>query len=163
MKSLLTLVLLCLLCGCSTNEKHYIIDGAVYGGGKFEGETIYLVPFQNASSERIDSAVVHNGCFRFEGVADSSEIYILRMRPMMRLFIQELLVVREPGHIRTILNKISSASGTPLNDSFQVWKNYKVSTDSILSSWSRYMKKPMLDSLEYNKTPRRFSQNMKTF
>lgn len=134
--------------GCTSENNRYVIEGVLFGGGKFEGERIYLVPFDNGSAARIDSAVVHDGFFRFEGQTDSSEVFILRMRPMMRLFIEELLIVREPGHIHTVLNRSSSVAGTPLNDSLHRWKLYKAHNDSILSSWHRRMRTHNTDSVE---------------
>ena len=81
-KIFISLLALVSLVSCH-EDKSYIIEGALYGGGKFEGETIYLVPFENPGN-RIDSAFVHEGRFRFEGTVETEEICRVRMRPMMR-------------------------------------------------------------------------------
>lgn len=126
---LLYISILAVFVSCS-NDKSYVIEGALYGGSSFEGETIYMAPYGSVSSDNIDSCIIRNGRFRFEGVADESEVCIIRMRPMMRLFIEQLVLVREPGHVSVILSKRSSARGTALNDSLQAWKELKAKSDS---------------------------------
>lgn len=39
-----------------------------------------------------------------------------------RMGVQQLLIVGEPGHIQVTIDSISSARGTPQNDSLQAWK-----------------------------------------
>lgn len=146
-KILLSLLLVLALYSCN-KDNSYVIEGALYGGGKFEGETIYLVPFEKSSSSKIDSAIIHEGRFRFEGIAEKDEICVLRMRPMMRLFIQELIIVKEPGHVRTILSKRSSVQGTPQNDSLQSWNNYKSVVDSALFVINKQLKKATGDEYD---------------
>lgn len=92
----------------------------------FDGEKIYLVPLNNASVGRVDSTVIKNGQFSFQGKVDSAEIYILRGRPLLRLSLQELLVVKEPGVINVRLSENSFAGGTALNDTLQNWKENKI-------------------------------------
>lgn len=139
-KLFLALVAMLVLVACNKTD-NYIIEGALYGGGHFEGEMIYLVPFENGNTSRIDSAIVHEGRFRFEGKVDKEEMCILRMRPMMRLFVKELLVVKEPGHVRTTLSKVSTAHGTPQNDSLENWRIYKAGLDSILLNITKQTKR----------------------
>lgn len=130
-KTLLSLVAAMALCSCQA-DKSYSIEGAIYGGRNFDDQTIYLVPFSGSTAGRIDSAKVRDGCFRFDGTAEAGGIFIVRMRPMMRLFIEELILIREPGNIRAMLSEHSSASGTPLNDSLQSWREYKQTIDTQL-------------------------------
>lgn len=141
MKRLVLILLTVVAMSSCSDDNKYIIDGALYGGTSFEGETIYLVPFVNATEENVDSATIHNGRFRFEGSIEGNEVCILRMRPMMKLFIKELIFVKEPGHISTLLSKTSSAKGTPLNDSLQAWNQYKFGIDSISVSINKAMKR----------------------
>ena len=54
---------------------------------------------------------------------------VLRMRILLRLKFQELLVVTEPGVTSVRIDSISSASGTPQNDALQHWKDWKQKTD----------------------------------
>ena len=53
---------------------------------------------------------------------------VLRMRILLRLKFQELLVVTEPGVTSVRIDSISSASGTPQNDALQHWKDRKQKT-----------------------------------
>ncbi len=54
---------------------------------------------------------------------------VLRMRILLRLKFQELLVVTEPGVTSVRIDSISSASGTPQNEALQQWKERKQKTD----------------------------------
>ncbi|MCI5982123.1 MAG: DUF4369 domain-containing protein [Marinilabiliaceae bacterium] len=128
------------LSGC-VHDDSYVIEGTLYGGRNFEDQTIYLVPFAGASADNIDSAIVHDSHFRFSGIATKDDICIIRMRPMMRLFIEELIIVREPGHIYTRLSQTSEAAGTPLNDSLQAWRNFKLHQDSLVKVLKKEVKR----------------------
>lgn len=97
----------------------------------YDGEKIYLVPIENAIKERVDSAVIQNGKFSFEGQILTPEIYVIRAKPVLRYNLEELLVVREPGTLTVRLDKSSSVSGTPLNDSLQYWKERKMRFDFV--------------------------------
>ena len=97
----------------------------------YDGEKIYLVPIENAIKERVDSAVIQNGKFSFEGQILTPEIYVIRAKPVLRYNLEELLVVREPGVLTVRLDKSSSVSGTPLNDSLQYWKERKMRFDFV--------------------------------
>lgn len=143
--SLLGVVLMVASC---TKDDSYVIEGTLYGGKNFEDQIIYLVPFAGATPDNIDSAVIHDGRFRFDGNATEDGVYIIRMRPMMRLFIDELIVIKEPGRIHTTLSQHSSAKGTPQNDSLQSWREYKASVDSAMLDVRRQMKKATGDELE---------------
>jgi hypothetical protein len=112
------------------NEKRFSIAGCL-PGGIYNGESIYLVPIENVSKERVDSSVVDNGFFRFEGEAIHPEIYVIRARPLLRLNLEELLVVKEPGNLTVQLDKSSSVHGTALNDSLQIWKERKMRYDFV--------------------------------
>ena len=140
MKKCIVLVLVIMSLVSCSKDKTYIVEGVLYGGGKFEGEWIYLEPFVGTSGTR-DSAIVHDGRFRFDGEVEEDEVCILRMRPMMRLFIQELIFIKEPGHVRTLLSKASSVKGTPQNDSLQNWNVYKAKVDEQFQHLSKKMKK----------------------
>lgn len=124
------LVGLSLLAGCS-ETKLCRIEGEI-PGTVYEGEQIYLVPLQGATQETVDSAFVVNGQFRFEKQNEQAQMYILRTRPQLRLEVQELLVVIEPGELKVRLDSMSVARGTPLNKSLQQWKEQKQEWDATL-------------------------------
>ncbi len=156
MKNLIILLTsIFLLISCSDKEK-YTIDGAVYAGGNFEGEMVYLVPFfRSTSDSRIDSATIQNSRFHFEGEVSGSEVYEIRFRPMMELFLDKLVVIKEPGSVWVILNRPSTAQGTPLNDSLQTWRIYQTKVNQNIQQLNRMLKrapagttKPIQDEID---------------
>ncbi|MDX8338053.1 DUF4369 domain-containing protein [Draconibacterium sp. IB214405] len=113
---------------CNTNQK-FEINGQV-SDKNLDGEWVYLVPMVNAPVERVDSTQLKNGSFTFKGKVAEPEIYIIRMRPFLRLSHQELLVVKEPGTLQVYLGANSKVAGTALNDSLQTWKVQKEIIDN---------------------------------
>ena len=83
---------------------------------------MYLTPMENARG-RIDSVKISNASFTFTGSGE--EMRVLRLRPILRLKIQELLVVTEPGQITVKADSIGSATGTPQNNALQEWKEMR--------------------------------------
>lgn len=114
------------LFACQPNVPEYHIEGSL-PSARYDGEWIYLVPMENASQENIDSTRIVDARFSFRGTKE--EMKVLRMRVPLRLKLQELLVVTEPGVTSVRIDSISSASGTPQNDALQQWKEHKQRTD----------------------------------
>lgn len=121
-------LLCCLFFSCQTEQKSYTITGTV-SGNEYENEVVYLVPLEGATAENVDSTYIKDGQFRFTGRIDTSSIHIIRTRPIVRLKLQELLVVLEPGEIQTKLESASRTGGTVLNNALQEWKEKKTSFD----------------------------------
>lgn len=117
-----------LMLSCSSVENNYVIEGQLTDKS-YDGEYMYLVPIEGATAETVDSVLIKDGAFRFEGDASESAIHILRTRPLLRLELQELLVVTEPGQIDVVIDSISVAKGTPQNDALQKWKERKKNAD----------------------------------
>jgi hypothetical protein len=111
-------ILLILLAGCGKSSSEYMIEGRLPSSA-YDGEWIYLAPAGNLPG-RIDSARIINCVFIFKGKIE--ELKIVRMRPVLRLKFQELLVVTEPGKICVKIDSIGVVSGTPQNDALQTWK-----------------------------------------
>ena len=59
---------------------------------------------------------------------------------MLRINLQELLVVKEPGEIAVKIGSKSSAGGTALNDSIQQWKEKKAVADFLYEDLSHQYK-----------------------
>jgi len=132
MRSLLFSIVLIIVYGCQA-DKSFTIKGEV-PNPSFNGEYIYLIPF-NYSKDKVDSAIIINTSFTFNGITDSVGIYVLRaQKPLSRFDLQDLLVVNEPGVINVKLNENSSANGTALNDSLQHWKDSKTLIDSYIAN-----------------------------
>nr|WP_321353581.1 DUF4369 domain-containing protein [uncultured Draconibacterium sp.] len=123
------LVLATLFFTACKNNPNFEISGQV-PDKTLDGEWLYLVPMVNAPVERVDSTQLTNGHFSFKGDVKTPEIFIIRARPLIRLSLQELLVVKEPGTIHAILGKNSQVTGTALNDSLQSWKIQKEIIDN---------------------------------
>lgn len=123
MKKKWTVLLLCIGCllgtNCGGSGQDYLIEGTL-PSVQYDGEWMYLVPMENAPG-RVDSVKISNASFSFSGQGE--EMRVLRMRPQLRLRIQELLVVTEPGAIRVTADSIGSVTGTPQNDALQAWKS----------------------------------------
>ena len=127
MRNLLIISLLALgslaLTGCSKTASESIctIHGTVPDPSK-EGKKIFLIPmFGKQDAEHVDSTVIKDGKFLFR--SDSAEMKIIRLDYHYRDNVQELLVVTEPGELRVTIGPDSRCSGTPQNDSLQVWKD----------------------------------------
>lgn len=115
-------LLFCISCllwaGCGNPRQNYMIEGTL-PSGKYDGEWIYLVPMENAPG-RVDSVKIANASFSFSGQGE--EMRVLRLRHLLRIYIQELLVVTEPGTIQVKADSLGSVTGTPQNDALQEWK-----------------------------------------
>ena len=131
------LLLLFFICFPACSENYSFIEGQL-PNASYDNEWIYLVPFEGASKKTVDSTLIRKAGFRFKLKPEKqNQIYILRVRPVLRLELQEILVVSEPGTVHVSLDLRSSASGTPLNETLQEWKEKKHSSDSILYSLRR--------------------------
>lgn len=91
--------------------------------GAWDGKRIFLVPMEGLrDAAHVDSVVIKDGQFEF--TADTVEMKIVRLDYHFRKGAQDLLVVTEPGDLKVFIGSNSVASGTPQNDSMQVWKDY---------------------------------------
>ncbi|MCC8094255.1 MAG: DUF4369 domain-containing protein [Tannerellaceae bacterium] len=123
MNKIIILFIIVLLGSCNRNSL-LVIQGSV-PSNKYDGAVIYLVPFENPSKETVDSTYIENGSFTFSAPVNSPEIRVLRMRSLLRFYMQGLLLVAEPGKLLVHMDSISSASGTKQNDLLQQWKEKK--------------------------------------
>ena len=93
---------------------------------QYDNEIVYWVPFKGASSETVDSTLIRKNRFRIVISAHNlNKIGVIRVKPHLRLALQEILVYTEVGTVQVKLDSISSASGTPLNEVLQNWKDKK--------------------------------------
>ena len=69
----------------------------------------------------MDSVVIKDGTFEF--AVDTVEMKVIRVDYHYRDGVQDLLVVSEPGDVEVTIGANSITSGTPQNDSLQVWKD----------------------------------------
>lgn len=139
MQRLLYLFSFLLMVSCAQMDKSYVIEGKL-SGTTYDGEFVFLVPIDGATAETVDSVQIQNGSFRFEGDASDIVIRILRTRPLLRLELQELLVVTEPGIIDVVLDSVSVARGTPQNEALQKWKERKRTADFAFGSLNQQIR-----------------------
>nr|WP_321406287.1 DUF4369 domain-containing protein [uncultured Carboxylicivirga sp.] len=131
---------------CKPNNDSYQINGKL-PSNDFDGEYVYLVPFENATQAKVDSTLILEGKFVFRGSTDHPEVCILRTRPLLRLKLEEILIIKEPGILNVTLASTSYAKGTVSNDSLQKWKEFKTNFDSIFRQ-ALMQYKSSSDSLE---------------
>lgn len=118
-------------CFCA-DQRTYEIKGTL-PDDIYNGEYVFLLPLDGVMPRIIDSVQVENKSFVFTGKADSAQVKIIRLRPQLRLDIQELLVVQEPGEkIWVKLDSLSSSGGTRQNESLQAWKEAKMKADQTM-------------------------------
>ena len=109
------------LAACS-NDPAYKISGTVEGIA--DGETIYLQKTANRKFINLDSTVVTNGTFTFNGRQDTAVVRYICINPTEgREGISETFFL-ENGNINVVLGtEKSSAKGTTHNDIFQAYKD----------------------------------------
>ncbi len=117
-----------LLAACNMANKQYYIEGVT----QFDGAKAYLYDYANKSA--MDSVIVTNGMFTFEGVVDTpylalivieGERFPFFVEPADTLFVN--MIENEP------------VKGSPLNDAFNeynegnnvLFENYRIFVDSV--------------------------------
>jgi len=119
--------LIMFIAACTNNS--VVIHGTL-PNEQYHNEPVYWVPFEGATSETVDSAIIVKDAFRITvSKHNLNKMGIVRVRPQLRLTLQELLVYTEFGAIHVKLDSLSSAKGTPLNDVLQNWKEIKSTHD----------------------------------
>lgn len=128
-----------LLITTSCNHKEtFTIEGKV-PDETFRGSKIYLVALDGPVSKNVDSTIIVDGNFRFESVADSFCVKILRIPFRYPNIIEDLVVVTEPGTLNVVMSDNSHGEGTHLNNILQEWKGEKHVFDSV--QWKLYSRK----------------------
>lgn len=102
-------------CSTDTNRSSYQILGEALF--ELEGDTVYLQTVdQTMQFVNIDSTVIHDGKFAFQGKAEMPIMGAIQY-PQFNDNNRPLPIVLEGGNILAIINNDLSVSGTPLNDS----------------------------------------------
>ena len=112
-------VLMAVGCGGKSSSGCHIV-GTV-DNPELNGKRIFLVPLTDSRMEVVDSIEIKDG--KFEFTRDTVMMAKVVVDYHYRMNVQPLLVVCEPGEVNVSIGAISSASGTPLNDSLQHWKD----------------------------------------
>jgi len=129
LRSTLLFIVILFLGSCHHSD-NYFIKGKL-PSEKYSGQYMFIVPLNNPTPDRVDSAMIEGDSFALKGYLPTPEIFIMRTAPRYRLDLQELLVVLEAGNINVYMGAPSWSKGTSLNDSIQKWKSFKMNYDSI--------------------------------
>jgi hypothetical protein len=142
-------VILLLTTACTS--RHTVIEGTL-PNENYHDEWVYWVPYKDASSKTVDSARINKDVFKIT-IADNNrnKMGFVRLRPLLRFEIQEVIVYTEVGTTRLQLDSISSASGTPLNDVLQNWKDNKQKYDREIAALYRKLHNDDTTEEEINK------------
>ena len=122
---------------CKHNDGKCYIEGTVVGE-QYEGKRIFVVPINGPkTAEYVDSMEITNGKFHFtkDYTKDTMQMYQILLDYHYRMGVQPLLIVGEPGHLQVTIDSISSAGGTPQNDSLQAWKEV---TEKYIQDYATY-------------------------
>jgi len=102
-----------------------IIEGTL-PSNKYDKQMVYWVPFEGEHPRPVDSVLIQGNTFHLViSPHNRNKMGIVRLGFLQRLGLQDLLVFTDPGTVQVKLDSISSATGTPLNDVMQKWKDRK--------------------------------------
>jgi hypothetical protein len=133
MKKILLSFAVVLLLSCAGKPlPRYTVSGSV-PSTRYDGNSVYLVPAVGDNPSNVDSAVIRDGKFSFEG--DTERVSIVRVKPSLRLALQDLLVVTEKGVTTVRLDSSSSSGGTKQNEWLQQWKDVVMQSNRDAASY----------------------------
>lgn len=105
---------------CNGSKPGYVITGTVEGGA--DGDTVYLQEVSGRQINNLDTAIITNGTFTFEGVQDSTVTRYVAAGKGNDVLRMDFFL--ENGKINMALTKNNdSATGTPNNDAYQEIRN----------------------------------------
>lgn len=109
---------------CADNSQYLIVNGTI--DPSFDGYNVYFRPQPFPTGDIVDSCKVANGKFSFRLDADSLYVGDLVLSYSSPRRVEPILMAVEPGTLTVHLDSDSQASGTPINDSLAVWKQFIV-------------------------------------
>ena len=149
-----------LFAACNSGNKGYIVTGTVEGAA--DGDTVFLQTVQGRQLVKLDSAVIANGTFTFEGTQDTAtNRYITysnvenESNMMMDFFLENGKI-----NIQLTSGKNDSATGTASNDAYQVIRTqlaglneqmmaiYNSMSDTTLTDKQREAKSKEMETLQ---------------
>lgn len=116
------LFLAVMLLGCRAPHdpaEEYRIHGTAWVN-ELEGAEVSLCPLGTEKKDPIGSTIIKNGTFEFKGYKHF--VGEIRVKPLARVHIPNVLIVTEPGDIYVGLGPESKVSGTAGNDTLQAWQ-----------------------------------------
>ena len=105
---------------CGGNKPGYVITGTVEGAA--DGDTVFLQEVVGRQLSKLDTAIIKNGTFTFEGVQDSAVNRYVTSGTGNEAMLMDFFL--ENGKINIALTKNNdSATGTANNDAYQEIRN----------------------------------------
>lgn len=105
--------------GACSNGQSYKIKGSVDGAA--DGDTVLIQEVANRALVPIDTAVIVNGEFVFEGKQDSAVVRYITYMNNDKQYMTDFFL--ENGNLNAKLGENSSVNGTTNNDAYQEFKN----------------------------------------
>lgn len=136
---------------CNGNKPGYVVTGTAEGAAN--GDTVFLQEIVGRQLSKLDTAIIANGSFTFEGVQDSAVNRYVTSGSGENALLMDFFL--ENGKINIALTKDNdSATGTPNNDAYQQIRN-KINTLNQKA-------KPLYESMgDSNLTEEQKEANMK--
>ena len=152
MKKLLFLFFV--ICFAACTNQSTVIEGTL-PSGKYDKQVVYWVPMEGEHPKPVDSTYIDNNTFRLViSPHNRGKMGIVRVNYQVRFGLQDILVFTEPGTVQVKLDSISSATGTPLNDALQSWKDRKMMYDE--EAYALKKKYDMVDANDEDKIKEEF-------
>ena len=105
--------------GACSNGQNYKIKGSVDGAA--DGDTVLIQEVANRALVPVDTAVIVNGEFVFEGKQDSAVARYITYMNAGKQYMTDFFL--ENGNMNVKLGENSTVNGTPNNDAYQEFKN----------------------------------------
>lgn len=99
-------------------NKTYKVTGNV-ADASYEGKNVYVQEMTDTEMITVDTAIVKDGAFTFEGRADSTVLRFIALdETVSSTNPSRVLLVLEPGKIEVKFDSLVTVSGTKLNDDY---------------------------------------------
>lgn len=143
---------------CNGNKPGYVVTGTVEGAT--DGDTVFLTNRVNRQFVNVDTAIIANGTFTFEGVQDSAVNRYVTSGKGENVKMTDFFLENGKIHIELTANKHSTIGGTSNNDAYQEFKAqrdainereqaiYDSMSDSTLTEEQKTAKTKEMDELE---------------
>lgn len=135
------------------NSKTYKITGTVTDPA-YEGKNVYVQEMTANEMIPVDTAVITNGTFKFEGLADSTVLRFIALDETVNPQKQSrVLTILEPGNISVKFDSTITVSGSQLNDAYNTFRKDQESVTKDIRALSQQYQEAastgtMTDSLD---------------
>ncbi len=112
-----------MMVACSEKKAGYTITGSVTMDGSADGDTVFLVEWKDGREiNRVDTALLANGTFAFEGVQDSvKEYFISVFSNEQQKYISHSFFLENGDICVEFGDKACRVTGSPCNDAYTAY------------------------------------------